>query len=304
MLSEFSGKRLAVGPFGSGTRHLALNLLQLNGIETNGATALLDLDSAEAAQALLNGSVDAVFLMGDSASREVMSKLLHSPEIHLMDFTQADAYTRKITYLNNLEIPMGAIDFGKNLPAHDVHLIGPTVELIARPDLNPALSDLLLEAARLVHKQSTVLQHKGEFPAALEHDFPISADASRFYNSGKRFLYRWFPFWLASLVNRILVAFVPLVLVIIPGVRVIPAIYKWRIRLVFYRRYRALLALERDLLKQLPSAAPDKLNARLDQIEQAVDKMKVPASFADQFYTLRQSIQFVRGRLVATPPAK
>jgi hypothetical protein len=304
MLSEFSGKRLAVGPFGSGTRHLALNLLQLNGIETNGATALLDLDSAEAAQALLNGSVDAVFLMGDSASREVMSKLLHSPEIHLMDFTQADAYTRKITYLNNLEIPMGAIDFGKNLPAHDVHLIGPTVELIARPDLNPALSDLLLEAARLVHKQSTVLQHKGEFPAALEHDFPISADASRFYNSGKRFLYRWFPFWLASLVNRILVAFVPLVLVIIPGVRVIPAIYKWRIRLVFYRRYRALLALERDLLKQLPSAAPDKLNARLDQIEQAVDKMKVPASFADQFYTLRQSIQFVRGRLVANSPAK
>ena len=43
------------------------------------------------------------------------------------------------------------MDFGKNLPAQDVWLIGPTVELIARTDLNPALSDLLLGTAREVH---------------------------------------------------------------------------------------------------------------------------------------------------------
>jgi hypothetical protein len=38
---------------------------------------------------------------------------------------------------------------------------------------------------------------------------------------------------------------------------------------------------------------------RLDNIEEAVNRMKVPASFADQFYGLRGHITFVRARLKA-----
>ena len=132
ILSELAGKRLAIGQMGSGTRLLALTLLALNGIETNGATALLDLAPADAAKALTNGTVDAVFLMGDSASPQIMRQLLREPQIHLLSFAQADGYTRRITYLNKLEIPRGGLDFGKDLPAQDVYLIGPTVELLAR----------------------------------------------------------------------------------------------------------------------------------------------------------------------------
>src|SRR5882724_2232152 len=53
LLSEFNGKRLAIGPEGSGTRTLASALLQANGIEAGGATTLLDLDAEGAAKALL-----------------------------------------------------------------------------------------------------------------------------------------------------------------------------------------------------------------------------------------------------------
>ena len=112
-----------------------------------------------------------------------------------------------------------------------MQLIGPTVELIARPTLHPALSDLLLEAAREVHGNASLLQRRGEFPAPLEHEFRISADARRYYTSGKSFLYRYLPFGLASLVNRILVVFVPLVVILIPVLRSIPMLYKWRIKL-------------------------------------------------------------------------
>ncbi len=147
----------------------------------------------------------------------------------MFDFTQADGYSRRIVYLNKLELPMGSIDFGKNIPAHDFHLIGPTVEIIARANLHPALSDLLLEAATEVHGRAGLLKRQGEFPAPLEHEFRISADAIRFYKSGKGFLYRSLPFWVASLVNRILVAFVPVVVVLIPVMRIIPVLYRWRI---------------------------------------------------------------------------
>jgi len=298
LLSQLSGKRLAIGPVGSGTRSLALTLLAANGIEPGGATALVDLDAEDAAKALIEGNVDGVFLMGDVASSQLMRKLLQTPGIHLFDFTQADGYARRILYLNKLTLPMGSFDFGKNIPAHDVYLIGPTVELIARPDLHPALSDLLLEAATEVHGRAGLLKRRGEFPAPLEHEFRLSADAIRFYKSGKSFLYRSLPFWLASLANRILVAFVPMVVVLIPVLRIIPMLYRWRIKLRLYRWYRVLLVLEQDLMAPLASEKREELLGRVDHIEKEVNKMKVPASFGDQFYGLRGHINFVRTRLM------
>ncbi len=300
LLSQFTGKRLAIGPEGSGTRSLALALLAANGIQPGAATELLDLDAEDAAKALTESNVDAIFLMGDFASPKTMLRLLLTPGIHLFDFMQADGYARRIVYLNKLELPEGSIDFGKNIPSHNVSLIGPTVELIARSNLHPALSDLLLEAATEVHGKAGLLKRQGEFPAPLEHEFRISADASRFYKSGKGFLYRTLPFRLASLVNRIFVAFVPMLVVVIPILRLIPALYRWRIRLRILRWYRALLHLERDLIAHPESETEKEFLMRVDHIEEQVNKMKVPASFADQFYVLRQHIGFVHGRLVGT----
>lgn len=298
ILSQLHGKRLAIGPVGSGTRTLGLVLLAANGIEPGGATALLDLDGEDATKALIEGTVDAVFLMGDSASLQNMRQLLRTPGIRLLNFTQADGYTRRISYLNKLELPKGSIDFGKDIPANDIYLVGPTVEFISRPGLHPALSDLLLEAAREVHGSPGLLRRRGEFPSPLEHEFHISDDANRYYKSGKSFLYRYLPFWMASLGNRIIVVFVPIVVVLIPGLRIIPAIFRWRTMLRFYRWYRELMVLEREMIADLTAEKRDELLTRLDDIDKEVNKMKVPASFAYQFYDLRVNISFVHDRLM------
>jgi hypothetical protein len=295
LLSEFNGKRLAVGQPGSGTRALTMTLLQTNNV--GGTTALLDMPPTEASKALLDGNADAVFLMGDSASTTIMRKLLRAPGIYLFSFKQAAAYTRRMNYLNVLTFPMGSIDLGNNIPPHDVSLLGPTVELIARKTLHPAMSDLLLEAAREIHGRSSLLQRRGEFPAPLEQEFPISEDATRFYKSGKSFLYRYLPFSLASLINRIVMVFVPMVVVLVPGLRTIPKIYRWRIRTQICRWYRALLTLERELTTQAATGRHEDMFKRLDNIERAVHNMKVPASFADQFYGLRSHINLVREQL-------
>src|ERR1700674_5113157 len=296
-LSSLSGKRLAIGPEGSGTRSLALTLLKASSIEAGSTTTLVDLEAEAAAQALLEGKVDAAFLMGDSAAPPIMRMLLRTPGIQLLDFAQADAYVRRFQYLNKLELPMGSIDLGKNIPERNVYLIGPTVELVARKDLHPALSDLLIEAAHEVHGTASLLQRAGDFPAPLAHESRISDDASRYYRSGKGFLYRYLPFWLASLADRLLVVLVPIVVVVVPGLRLVPFLYRWRIRSRIYRCYGALLALERDLLAQPVPEKRTELLRRLDDIERATGTMKIPLSFADQFYVLRQHIGFVRERL-------
>jgi hypothetical protein len=300
LLSQMNGKRLAIGPAGSGTRSLSLTLLKANGIESGGVTTLADMDADDAVKALLENKLDAVFMMGDSASIQNIRTLLRTDGVQLFDFTQADGYTRRIGYLNKLILPKGSIDFGKDIPAQDVHLVSPTVEIIARDNLHPALSDLLLETATEVHGRAGLFKNLGEFPTPLEHEFRISSDASRFYKSGKSFLYRYLPFWMASLVNRILVVFVPMLLVLIPGLRTIPAILRWRVKMRIYRWYRLLLALEQEMIVEVAPDKQEELIGRLNHIEGQVNKMKVPASFADQFYVLRGHINFVRSRLVDT----
>jgi TRAP-type uncharacterized transport system substrate-binding protein len=294
LLSQLIGKRVAVGEVGSGTHTLSLALLAVNSIEPGGSTKLLEMESDEAAKAILNGKVDAVFLMGDSVSTTLIRQLLHTPGIKLFDFTQADAYMRRMAYLNKIILPKGSIDFGKGTPAQDVFLLAPTVELIARENLHPALSDLLLEAAREVHSGAGLLKRKGEFPAPIEQEIRISNDASRFYKSGKSFLYRYLPFQLASLVNRIVVVLVPMIVLLLPALRLIPAIYRWRFKSRISRWYRALMMIERDLIAQSASDQRKALIERFDKIEAAVNRMKVPAAFADQFYDLRGHITFVR----------
>ncbi|HZZ12264.1 MAG TPA: TAXI family TRAP transporter solute-binding subunit [Paraburkholderia sp.] len=296
-LSEFKGQRLAVGAEGSGTRQLALALLKANGIVPGGPTKLLPLSGDEAADALVSGKVDAAFLAGDSAQPAVMGKLNRTPNIQFYDFTQAEAYTRHFPYLTHLVLPMGAFDLGKNLPAAPFHMVAPTVELVARDSLHPALSDLLVEAAREVHGKATLMQRAGEFPAPLAHDFPISDDAARYYKSGKSFLYRVLPFWVASLADRLLVVVVPLIVLLIPALRLVPSLYAWRVKSRIYRWYGALIAIERSALSEHSPAERASLIERLDAIEDSVNGLKMPLAYADQFYVLREHIGFVRQRL-------
>jgi TRAP-type uncharacterized transport system substrate-binding protein len=297
LLSQLTGKRAAIGPEGSGTRIIAMKFLAANGMD-KGATHLLDLDGDDAVEALLKGKIDAAFLMGELVRGRVTREMLKTPDLRLMNFRQADGYMRRLKFLSRLTLPEGAFDLGLNLPPHDVELIGPTVELIAHDDLHPALSDLLIAAAQEIHRPAGMYRKAGEFPAPLEQDFSISSDAQRFYRSGTPFLYKQLPFWLASLLDRFMVALVPIVVILIPAMRIIPALYRWRIRSRIYRWYGALMAIERDMFGDPSPERTDKIRRQLDEIEEAVNNITPPVAFADQLYVLREHIVWVRARLV------
>jgi len=297
-LFQLKGKRIAIGPEGSGTRVLAMQFLAANGMDKDPGS-LLDLDGDDAVEALKQGKVDAAFLMGELVRGQVTRDLLKVPGIKLMNFRQADGYMRRLKFLSRLTLPEGAFDLGQDLPPNDVELIGPTVELIAHDGLHPALSDLLISAAREIHGSVGMYRKAGEFPAPLERDFPISEDARRFYRSGTPYLYKKLPFWLASLVDRMLVLVVPLVVILIPVTRVVPPVYRWRVRSRIYKWYGALMALERDMLADPTPKHKQEILKRLDDIQEAVNNMRTPLAFADQLYVLREHIGGVRNRLAA-----
>lgn len=296
-LSQLEGMRISGGRAGSGTRVLALELLKANGVEPGDGTQFVEMEAEAASAALVARQVDAIFLSGDSASLNTLRELLHTDGIRLFDFVQGAAYERRFRYLNRFQLPPGAFDLGTNLPDHEITMMAPTVELLAHGDLHPALSDLLVEAAQEVHGRGTLMQNPGEFPHAIEHDYPMHPDAARFYKSGKGFAYRFMPFWLASLVNRAAVVLVPVLVVLIPGLRFAPYLYGWRIRRRIYKLYGELMALERAVLEPVTPEQRIALLERLAQIEKTIIALKVPGAFADQIYVLRRHIKFVRDSL-------
>lgn len=299
LISDFAGHRLNIGEPGSGTRSLALSILKQNGILPGGGTQLIEKPSISPVDDLLHDRIDAVFVMGDSVSTELIKTLVKTPGINIFNFNQADGYTRRIKYLHKLVLPEGSIDLGKNIPVNDLNLIAPSVELIARDTLHPALSDLLLDVANEVHGSASLFTKSGEFPNLTTQEYRISPDALRYYKSGKGFLYRDLPFWVASFVNRILVILVPLLLILIPTLRLAPSIYRWKIQLSIYPFYKALLELERDAFgSDVDVDNRQEIMNKLEQLEARLSKVKIPAAFADMFYGLRGHINFVRTRLI------
>ncbi len=299
-ISDFAGQRLNIGEPGSGTRALALNILKENGILPGGDTQLIEKPSLNPVEDLLQDKIDAIFVMGDSISLQLIKDLVKTPGINIFNFNQADGYTRRIKYLHKLVLPEGAIDLGKNIPVNNLNLIAPSVELIARDTLHPALSDLLLDVANQVHGSASMFVKRGEFPNLNTQEYRISPDATRYYKSGKSFLYRDFPFWMASFINRMLVVLVPLLLILIPAIKLAPSVYRWKIQLAIYPFYKALLELERDAFGlAIDADKRQEIMDNLDQLEVRLSKIKIPAAFADMFYGLRGHINFVRTRLLA-----
>ncbi|NML31156.1 TAXI family TRAP transporter solute-binding subunit [Paraburkholderia antibiotica] len=301
-LAELEGKRIAIGREGSGTRLLALQLLAANGIEPGGDTTLVPSDGLQAATQLVAGEVDAAILSGDSATRGLMLRLLRVPGISVMNFDEASAYTRLFPFLDQIDLPPGLLDLKRRIPPDTVHLISPTVELVARRTLHPAISDLLIEAAQEVHGAAGLLQRTGQFPNPVAHEYAISEDAQRYYRTGKSFLYRTLPFWIASIGDRTLVLLLPIAVLLVPAMRVIPALYRWRVRSRIYRYYGSLIAIERHALAGATDEERTRLLAQLDQIESALNQLRMPLAYADAFYVLREHVGFVRGRLTTARP--
>jgi TRAP-type uncharacterized transport system substrate-binding protein len=293
------GKKLAIGPEESGTRALALQLLAVNAAVMP-PTALLPDNGQKASDMLLQGKIDAVFMVEPSDS-PLVEQLVSAPGIRLLSVERAEAYTRRFPALTRLILPRGVFDFVKNVPPQDVTLISPTANLLAVDSLHPALAYLLMRAASEIHGDAGLLRKAGDFPAPLNSEFPLSVEAKRYYKSGPSFLQRYLPYWAAVLVDRLWITLLPILALMVPLGRLIPAVYRWRVRSRIYRWYAKLKEVELELELD-ENLTPEKLTdllTRLDQIERAVNRINTPLAYTDNLYAFRQNVNLVRQQVRA-----
>jgi TRAP-type uncharacterized transport system substrate-binding protein len=290
-LSQLPGWRLNIGAEGSGAPVLMHRLLEANKVDPASIT-LVRKTQTPAVVDLLAGELDA--LVFASAPESLMVQmLLQTPGIKLYDFAQADAYSRRFPFLSPVLLPRGVVDLARDLPPSDVRLVAPTATLVARRDVHPALVQLFVQTANTIHGEAGWFQRKGEFPNPRNTEWPLSAEAQRFYKDGPPFLQRYLPFWLANLIDRMWVVLVSIVAILIPLSRVVPPLYEFRVRSRIFRWYGQLRSLE-EAHGERPA---DALVRELAELEAHVERITVPLSYADELYSLRSHINLVRRRL-------
>jgi TRAP-type uncharacterized transport system substrate-binding protein len=289
-LAQLPGWRVNIGAPGSGVPNLMARLLEANAIDARTLT-LEQQPLTPAVVNLLEGRSDAL-VMASAPEAVMVQMLLRTPGIRLFDFAQAEAYARRFPFLSTAVLPRGVVDLARGPPAADLRRVGPTATLVAHEKLHPALVQLVVQAAHQVHGEAGWFQRKGEYPNARESERPLSAEAQRYYRSGTPWLQRFLPFWLANLVDRMWIALLSIVAVLIPLSRIVPPLVDLRIRSRVFRWYGRLRAIETETTRP----ADERLQ-ELDEIEGKLDDVKLPLSYADELYALRSHIQMVRRRL-------
>ena len=292
-LAQLAGGTLNVGAPGSGVPPLMQAMLDANRIAP-GAITLQQQPTTPAVVDLLAGKIDALALASAPESLMVQM-LLQTPGIALFDVAQAEAYSRRFPVLTPVLLPRGVADLSRDLPPADVRLLAPTAALVAREGLHPALVQLFVQAAQQVHGGAGWFQRKGDFPNAADSEWPIAPEAQRFYRSGPPWLQRFLPFWVANLADRMWLALLAIVAVLIPLARVLPPVYEFRIRRRVFRWYAQLRTVD-EAVGRRPA---DELRAELAEIEAHLGRVTVPLSYADELYSLRGHIDMVRQRVNA-----
>ena len=295
-LNRLIGARIGVGAEDSGTRPLALHLLRANGITADNAT-LVSQGLDESGPALKSGELDLVFAVG-SADSPLLRRLAGEDGIVLQDLPRAAAYARRDGFISALELPAGTLDPANDIPAADLNLAAVTANLVATPDIHPALVDLLLEAASKVHGDGSLFAPAGTFPTPDHGDFPLHSDAERHYKYGPPLLQRYLPFWLATWIDRTKVMLLPLLVLLLPLLRTLPPVYRWRIRRRILRWHVELRRIDLDLEGDTPdSDRLAELARQLEGIESEAARVQVPLAYSDALYNLRLHIGLLEDKI-------
>lgn len=293
-MGELRGRRIAIGPEGSGTRVLARQLLAANEIDGTSAT-LVDLTGPDARAALERGDIDAaVFVVAEPSPG--MINLIAGGAVRLLPFTHAEAYSMRLPFLSAVRLPMGAVSLSRNIPATDTPLVAPTTALVVREDIHPALVNLLLAIARDVHGPRQLFASAGAFPTKDRLDFPLHEDAERYLQRGPSFLFRYLPFGVAVWIERMLVLLIPLITILLPIIRFAPPAYRWQVQRKIYRWYTRIRRLETEAATA-DAERRAAIRRELDELQPHLAALKVPPSYAQQLFELRLHLDFVRARL-------
>lgn len=287
--------KINIGPVGSGTHTQALKIFKLNNLNIQSPN-LLSLSNADGVSALERGEIDGVFLVDGFDSLNVQ-KLIKNPDIKLASFQRADAYTRLMPYFEEVSVPMGGFDLGKNIPDHPVQLISTTTNLLIDDRLHPAIQVLFLEAAKDINGGKSYFAKAGEFPVYINTEAPLSEEAKFFYEKGTPTLMKFLPFWLAEFLERMFFLLLPFAAFAYPIIKSIPTYRTNLAKKQINAIYKELDKFEQTTIETFDPTRRGEYIEVLNEMERKVLASRAAKLATAECYSLRNNIEYIRNAL-------
>jgi TRAP transporter TAXI family solute receptor len=292
---QLISKKISVGKEGSGTKDLALKILNDNGIDDQNSQ-ILSHSTQEAKELLLKGEIDAMFVV-TSANSNIVKELLDNPNINLFSFKRAKAYSRKYSFLESIPLYEGTIDLYKNLPSQDVNLLTTTANLIVRDDFSDELTRLVLKEIKNIHNKKGLFEAQNQFPNIDNLTIEINEDASRYFTYGDTWLEKIFPYWIASNIDRLKILLIPLITLMIPLSKGFFPLYRWSIRSKIYKWYEEIQKIDlevEDVKNENLGKYLEKITALKKEIKA---ETKVPLSYMGEYYDLIMHLELIISKI-------
>ena len=294
-LSQLKGKRIAVGPMGSGTRYSAEKILGKGGVNPETAT-LLPFAGLDAVGALKDGKVDAAWINAGPDALPVQA-LLTNPSVRLMDFTTADAFTRIFPELVRVVLPKAVIEIDPPNPPNDVTLLATTGRVLIRDDVHPAIVQLLAQTMKEEHGGPGLFQRGGEFPMSIDPEYPMAQIAVDYYKDGPSLLPKYLPFWMAIYARRTIALLIATLAIVLPVFGFAPRLYGWFVQERLRKLYRRLRVVENEMHSELTAPQLEALQSDLVDIDRVASA--VPMRHSDLYFIFRYHLDQTCSRLAS-----
>jgi TRAP-type uncharacterized transport system substrate-binding protein len=290
--------RVAAGSEGSGTRLVADHLAEITGAGALGAAMAVQLGGADAVDALMAGSVD-VALFVAPAEADYLRELLVAEGLRLHPLAHSEALALRLPGARLVRLPSGILDYRRQLPESDLELVALVTRLVARDGLHPALVNRLIHAVVEVHAGRGIIPADASYPAATDLDVEAIGYAEQLLKDGFSPLEAFLPYWIVAQFNRVLLVVVPATLLLLPLLRLLPALYAAVLQRRVYRHYARVHEIDEALLLRQEDLSAERLKAlqaELDTIERKLLRTNLPNSYRKQAYTLLHHVDYVRKR--------
>ena len=288
LIASLRGKKINIGADNSTAQIVYRELFKLAVADQH-----LTFTNEEASKKLINGEIDAAFLVGPIASPSVQT-LLNAPQVKLYNFELADAYMKLFPVLEKVVIPQGALNIEQVKPGHNITLLAATLELVIDKTLHPAYQWAFLLATQQFHyKTEGFFAPTKYFPRETKGNVPLSPIAVDYFNHGTPQLFTYFPIWIAASINQFWVYILASILFGYPFLSRIGDIRQSHTKWVLIVLFMKLRRLEEKIVKADSITQLDEYKAILDRLEEDIVYRWIDSSIVIDYFQLRGSFASV-----------
>jgi uncharacterized protein len=297
-LQQLQGMRVSIGQAGSGSRIIALKLLEQVRLEPKDLV-VSETTGLGSVKAMTEGRIDAAIFVA-SPSAPIVSAMLAAPGVHLITLKRSAALIERIPYLEPRLVAQGMLSSNGQQPEQDAVMLTTVASVVVSENLHPALKRLSATVASQVHREAGVFHKAGDFPNLRRVDFPSASDARTTLQHGLPWIEAHLSLNQAQWVWRLFLIGLPLALACWAWCYFVPAFMRWTIESHVNRWYGELKFIENDLeTTKLSGLDFAKHNVQLKAIDSAVNNFEAPAEFMKRMFMLQQHTDFVRQKLLA-----